>query len=103
MSFCNIQIGGSCFANNETRTKNFTAPADLDDSELESINAMNAHDRMYASAIVMLEDFRRETRELDEARVRQEQLEQRQAQERERGDRAEPAATEYEGGKEVPK
>lgn len=94
MSFLNIQVGGSCFAHNENRSKNFTGAPDANPELLDSVNAKSAHVRMYDNAINMLMDFRAETMELDNERIAAEQAEARQLLDRDRGDRPQPAVTE---------
>lgn len=60
MAFLNVQIGGSVFRHQETRSKNFQAPADLDPNLSPAVNQRNAHRRMFTNVSAWLEDCARE-------------------------------------------
>jgi hypothetical protein len=67
MAFCNIQIGGSVFTHNETRSKQFTAA--LKDRPSAALHTKadwaQAHEDMYEAIFRWLEDCRAETRTKD--------------------------------------
>lgn len=116
MSFLNIQIGGSVFEHQDSRSKNFTAKFDIEAArrsdtpfgpqERDAIEWTKAHSKMYDEAIAYIESCRLETdrkdalainfarnRDADEALKHREQVEIPREL-RDRGDRPEPVVTE---------